>query len=256
MDNLLLYLEKDLGQKITISGGNIDLLIWGERCNDQVNILGISLTRQHDIFLDSRGERLFNIGNELSDKSGLKFIEIIYPRDLSSNPNAKLIINGNFISKDEAVNEIQKMWGSAYKKYGTKKDVNKQIADSFHLWARINLPTSYVRIDIDAILSSENDGSNIISLFEIKRSTAVKVEKWKPYKQDIRNYYLENKLSKLANLKFYTINHSCKFIRVENDTLIGLYNILNIDIQRNDIEYKRELMTAKELSNYFRLLVE
>lgn len=256
MDNLLKYLEKNLAEKLTISGGNVDLLIWGERYSNQVNIFGISLNRQNDIYLDSCGERLLNIGKELSDKSGLKFIEILYPSDLNNNPHAELIINGKNFSKEDSVNEIQRIWGSTYETFGTKKEINKQVADSFHSWARNNLPLSYVRINIDAILSKENDGSNIISLFEIKRSTAIKVEKWEPYKQDIRNYYLENKFAKLAKLKFYTINHSCKFTEVDDGTKIGLFKILDIDIKLNDITYEKDLMTAKELSNFLCKLVE
>lgn len=241
MDNLLQYLKKNLGNKIIVSGDNIDLLIWGERHQNEVNILGISLNRQQDVDLGLRGEQLLNIGKGLSDKSGVEFMEIIYPKDLNINPSAELIINGEKKSKEDSIDEIQRILGTSYTNYGTNKGVNRQVADSFHTWARDNLPTSYVRIDIDAIHSSENDVSDIISLIEIKRSTAIKVEYWKPYTQDIRNYYIENVLAKLAELNFYTINHSCRFINVEDDTIIGFFEISDVDIKRNEISYIKKL---------------
>lgn len=250
MDELLQYLKIKLENRITVSGDNIDLLIWGERHYNEVKILGISLNRQEDVALDLRGDQLLSIGKALSDKSGVGFMEIIYPNDLIENPNAELIINGENKSKEDSIDEIQRILGTSYADFGTTKQVNKQVADQFHGWARDNLPTAYVRIDIDAIHSSENDVNDIISLIEVKRSTAISVLNWLPYTNDIRNYYIENVFTKLANLNFYTINHSCKDIDVVDNTVRGFYDILDVNIELNKILFEQKLWTAAYLAKY------
>jgi hypothetical protein len=246
MDNLLSFLDERMSGKVVVSGDYIDLLIWGVREGNGVNILGISLNQCDTNQQSGRADRLRKIGYHLAKRIGLPFIEIRYSQDLLQNPSAKINIKGVCYPRGEASRVLQSIWGTSQSQVGTRKAVNRQIADAFHAWARENLPTSYIRIDIDAVLTTET--SELHSLIEIKQSTVIHVERWNPYTDDIRNYFLEHKLANTAGIDFLTLNHECKYIPVREDTLIGLHTIHDVDLFKNRIVSEKRVMRADELA--------
>ena len=249
MDNLLEFLSKRMSRHVVVSGDHSDLLIWGVRERNGVNLLGFSLNQLDTSQQSKRAEHLRKVGTQLSEKTGLTYIEIYYPADLIQNPLAKIRIDNISYPEGEAGKQLQNVWGTSQQQIGTQKEVNKHTADAFHAWARVNLPTSYVRMDIDAIITETSDASELVSLIEIKRSTAISVANWSPYTADIRNYFLEYRLADLADLSFYTLNHGCKDAPVKEDTLIGLHKISDVDLRNNRIISEKNIMNANQLAN-------
>ena len=155
MDNLLRYLHNYFHDRLAVSGETGDLLIWGERINNGVRLLGLSF----NISVAARttqghGDLLLSCGRDIASKINLPMMHIVYPPDLHANPAATLLLNGERVGKKDAQRMIQTALGTRQTILGTTKDVNRRTNDVFQDWARENLPRDYVRNDIDALLLS------------------------------------------------------------------------------------------------------
>jgi hypothetical protein len=119
-----------------------------------------------------------------------------------------------------------------------------QINDPFHIWSRNAFDGySVMKTDID-ILTIDDNGENIKSLIEIKRSKKIPVGTWKPFVNpnskynDCNNYYLMMELADLLNTNFYTIHHE-----LMNDDL-EFHSTDNVDL----FTYKPKLERLKNQS--------
>jgi hypothetical protein len=250
VDNLLRYLYNHFGNRLAVSGETGDLLIWGERINNGVRLLGLSFnisramrtTRGH-------GDLLFSCGKHIASKINLPILHIIYPSDLQTNPRATLLINGQSVAKNDAQRTIQALFGTRQTILGTAKDVNKRTNDVFQDWARDNLPRDYVRNDIDAILLTQAYEPS--KLIEVKRSTQVPPTRWTPFTNDARNYYMGNLLAQRAGLDFITLNHANKDIPVDDETTVGIHFIDGVSLNPDRIRSRKTLVNARELVTMF-----
>ncbi len=247
MDNLLRYLHNHFNDQLAVSGETGDLLIWGERINNGVRLLGLSfnvstITKT----TQGHGDLLFSCGKYIASKINLPMMHIIYPPDLLKNPLATLLINGQSLRKNEAERTIQALLGTKQTVLGTAKDVNKQTNDAFQDWARDNLPRNYVRNDIDALLLTQTYEPR--KLIEVKRSTQIPPTRWTPFTNDARNYYMGNLLARRAELNFITLNHANKDIRVDDETTVGVHLIDGVSLNPDQIRSRKTLVNARELS--------
>lgn len=250
MDNLLRYLHNHFSDQLAVSGETGDLLIWGERINNGVRLLGLSFNTSNAMRTTrGHGDLLFACGNHIASKLNLPILSIIYPSDLLTNPLATLLINGQNVTKNNAQRTIQALFGTRQTILGTAKDVNKRTNDVFQDWARDNLPRSYVRNDIDAILLTQAYEPS--KLIEVKRSTQVPPTRWTPFTNDARNYYMGNLLAQRTGLDFITLNHANKDIPVDDKTTIGIHFIDGVSLNPDQIRSRKILVNAKELVTMF-----
>jgi len=180
-------------------------------------------------------------------------IKIKYSPDLYTEPKATLFIDGERVRKDEAAARIQTKFGTQYRLFGTQKAVNRATNDVFQDWARDNLPRDYVRIDLDAILNTQNHIPAV--LIEVKRSTQDPPERWQPYVKDIRNYYIVDLLAKTAHLKFITLNHAHKNVILSDNSTIGIHDIQKVSLAPQEIQSSKELAKAKDVVAYLTKLI-
>ncbi len=245
MDNLLRYLQDHFHDRLVVSGEAGDVLIWGERINNGVRLLGLSFnistetktTQAHRNFL-------FESGKYIASRISLPMLYIEYPPDLYSNPRATLLINNKVIRKEEAQSTIQALLGTNRTVLGTTKEVNRRTNDAFQDWARESLPREYVRNDIDAMLLTPEHTPSV--LIEVKRSTQIPPARWSPFTNDARNYYMGVLLAKEAALRFITLNHANRDFLVNDETSVGIHFIQGVSLNPDRIRSEKILAQAKE----------
>lgn len=246
MDNLLRYLHNHFRDQLAVSGETGDLLIWGERINNGVRLLGLSFNISTAArTTQGHGDLLLSCGRGIASKINLPMIRIVYPPDLLVNPAATLLLNDQRVGRKDAPRMIQTLLGTMQTIFGTVKDVNRRTNDVFQDWARENLPRDYVRNDIDALLL--NRAHEPLELIEVKRSTQVPPTRWTPYSADARNYYMGDLLAQRAGLKFITLNHANKDIPVSDGTTVGVHFIQGVSLNPDQIRSRKILINAKEL---------
>ncbi len=246
MDNLLTYLHNHFRDQVAVSGEAGDLLIWGERINNGVKLLGLSFNVSTVTRTTQRhGDFLFSCGKHIASKINLPMMHIVYPPDLQTNPLATLLLNGQSIRKNDAQKAIQVLLGTNQTILGTAKDVNKRTNDAFQDWARDNLPRNYVRNDIDAVLLTQ--AYRPWKIIEVKRSTQIPPTRWTPFTNDARNYYIGNLLAQRAELNFITLNHANKDVPVDDETTVGVHLIDGVSLNPDQIRSRKTLVSAREL---------
>ncbi|MFE7378056.1 hypothetical protein ACFU6E_26085 [Bacillus cereus] len=90
------------------------------------------------------------------------------------------------------------------------KQVNDKmkVTDPFHTWSRKYFHgTLLKKQDLDLVLISKSNPSNIGCIFEVKRSDQRKVGDWAPFAADTNNYLQLMYLSNTLNIPFVTIHH-------------------------------------------------
>jgi hypothetical protein len=254
-DEFLFYLKNNVQDRLIASFDNTDLLLWGSRKNNDVQLLGVTINigvrdlQTIDYMSDKRVAEAMTTGFLLSQMSHSAFFAIVYPfsgtgdfkvtsTDDPTNWSKSLIVEQAVMPK-----LIQQSFHTDFRAVGTAKPVNKTTSDWFHDWARVNLPLEYIRTNIDGLLSSDNGRLSII--LETKRSFFA-VDSWRPYKNDARNYFLQRLLATDAGLKFWTVYHVKG--QVEDRTGISLFEIFDVFLDgRTDwIGYKRTEMKASD----------
>lgn len=253
MDNLLQYLKKSLKDCLVVSGEGCDLLVWGYRQENDIILLGISANIPCNTTISESHKRKIETGKYIAEKIQIPFLFIRYPLDININLNGKLIINGTEIEIQQASSQIQYILGTKFQSFGTAKYVNKSTNDPFHEWARINLPSDYIRVDLDAIICSSSGIPKI--LLEIKRSTKIPVKVWKPYKEDARNYLIHMRLCEKCSMRYYTLNHNNLNVMVTNDTEIGIYKIDNVSIIPLKVESRGKIVKPSAILKKFQEII-
>ena len=252
MDNLLKYLHNHFNDQLAVSGETGDLLIWGERIDRGVRLLGLSFNIPATLArrTQGHGDLLLSCGKYIASKINLPIMHIVYPPDLQTNALATLLINSQKVRRSDAERTIQKLFGTRQTILAPAKDVNKRTNDAVQDWARENLPRDYVRNDIDALfLSSAHEP---LELIEVKRSTQIPPTRWTPFTNDARNYYIGDLLAKRAGLKFITLNHANKDIPVDDKTIVGVHTIQRVSLSPDRIMSQKVLVDARELIPLFR----
>jgi hypothetical protein len=261
-DEFLTYLQAKVGERLISSFESIDLLLWGMRRTNDVNVLGLTLAvgvgklagitsdglnelaKKSDVVLrkalllaQRSGIPLFTVFYSLSGESLFRITETREPLNFS----ASMVVEEN-----QMPGAIQSRFGTKSARVGTTKEVNKSTSDWFHVWARANLPTEYVKANVDGLVLTDIGGPSV--LLETKRSF-VRPASWNPYPQDSRNYYLQNALSKKTGMAFWTVYHK-KGITVEDNSEVSLFVILDVNLSSgNWISYRRYDISASEVVN-------
>ena len=251
MDQFLEYLKSVLKERLFISGEYCDILIWGNRAKGNTEIIGLSLnTRIKNINIPEY-KVANSVAKVIASRLNVPFLSIVYPDNDIVNTSSVLVINNKKIVASQACNFIQSILGTNEIEIGTSKAINKSISDPFHNWARINLPKNYVRLDIDALYLDSSLEIPLVCI-EVKRSAAKKISEWKPYTNDIANYYLELLLCDLAIIEFITVHHANITTKVTSNTSIGFHRILKVDLSRTLITDQFISTTVDKLIEYLK----
>jgi hypothetical protein len=259
-DEFLIYLKEKIGNRLLVSYENIDLLLWGVRDSGSVKLLGLTLAigvekpetvTKHELRqLSEKADTIMRVTSSLSKNNDLTFFIVLYP--LLGGPSFKVTDPANPLSLEQSfVVEEYKMpnlfagfFKTKLRSSGTAKRVNKSTSDWFHDWTRANLPTEYVKANIDGLVLNEKGKPTI--LLETKRSF-FKPSLWEPYQADSRNYYLQGLLARITNLSFWTVYHE-KGVSVKDDSDIALFIILAVAPDKKDwINYRRFDISATEV---------
>jgi hypothetical protein len=249
-DELLKYLKSKLKDRFVTSLSEKDLLIWAAQNNSTgLNIIALTLTigvktsnpaklSVSDLISRDETVKMFISGFNLSKMAGVDFWLLMYPSVISKDSNLRILkADKNNISNFSSdvtgschnfASVIQSSFGTQFQTHGTRKAVNIRTADAFHRLARESLPEEYVRIDIDGLVVDEKNIPK--RMIEVKRSF-IEVHKWKPWKDDLRNYQLELSLARQANIDFWTLYHK-KNIHVDDNTLVGVFKIKRISPEK------------------------
>jgi len=264
-DEFVTYLKGKLSEGIITSFDNIDLLLWGARDQNSVKLLGITLTvglvnlnwiANKIILLENKISRIVLIASKLSQKCRIKFVVIFY--SLSDEPFFLITdhnVNPTDLRKLKRVDEkqmpsvIQHLFNTEFGSHGTGKQVNKTTSDWFHEWSRANLPTEYVKANIDGLLLNEKDEPEIV--LETKRSFS-DASGWSPYYADARNYHFEGLLAKIAEIEFWTVYHK-KGELINDSSNVALFAITDTALTGADwLKYERFNIKAKEVLDIIR----
>jgi hypothetical protein len=258
-DEFLTYLKSKIGDRLIISFENTDLLLWGVRDSGSVKLLGLTLAIGIDNLgmgtsqlnqLANKINNIANVAQSLSQRSNSVFFVVLYslsggsifrvtnPKDPANLSNSKVV------DEDRMPMTIEGFFGTSLGSPGTAKPVNKSTSDWFHVWTRANLPTIYVKANIDGLILTEE--SKPVILLETKRSF-YETSNWQPYKDDSRNYYLQSLIAKKAGLNFWTVYHK-KGIQVTDSSEVALFIIYEIQLDKPDwISHERLNITAAEV---------
>jgi hypothetical protein len=238
-DEFLAYLKSKIGERLIISFDNTDLLLWGVRDSGIVRLLGLTLAIGIDNLeagttkLDQMAIKinyLANIALSLCENSISAFFIILYSLSGGSvfrvtNPEDPLNLpHSAEIEENKMPMTIEGFFGTNLGSFGTAKPVNKSTSDWFHVWTRANLPTIYVKANIDGLVLTKGGKPTI--LLETKRSFA-ETSNWQPYQADSRNYFLQDLFAKKAGLNFWTVYHK-KGFQVTDSSETALFIISEI----------------------------
>jgi hypothetical protein len=244
-DEFLIYLKGKIGKRLIVSFENIDLLLWGVRDSGSVRLLGLTLAIGiNDLEavankldqLANKADNIMKIALSLSRSSNAAFFIILYSLSGGSlfrvtNPKDPLNLSKSFeVEEDKMPETIEGFFDTNLGSIGTAKPVNKSTSDWFHVWTRANLPTDYVKANIDGLVLTE-EGKPAI-LLETKRSF-VESSIWRPYQADSRNYYLQDLLAKKTGLNFWTIYHR-KGIPVSDASDVALFIVFDIALNKRE----------------------
>ena len=260
MDELNEYLRSKYPVNYWTGEKDCNLLIWGANREPSMCTINIGIEYNpydeeankkeiidiltHKYKTDYAFTRLIRYGKYISDKSAVPFGLIIYPSlrqkyqdrweesekeydrekvrfywsDLANSTVFDL--SGKQL-KDLLYNKM----GAIYTDAGTTKDENSHLADYFHFWSRETLSKNITKLDIDAMILSDNSENGI--LIEIKRSSKPPIPKWVPHKNDKANYILELEYAKKINALFWLLHHESR--PCNNNDIISFYDIKGIN---------------------------
>lgn len=95
---------------------------------------------------------------------------------------------------------FQDQFETSLDELGTTKDATKTIPLQF--WGRTNLPTDYITLDLDIMVT---DNANVPqAIGETKRTD---VHGWKPYRNEMPNYYLQMKICEPIGAVPFIVKH-------------------------------------------------
>jgi hypothetical protein len=256
-DEFLTYLKGKVGERLTISFDYVDLLVWGARVNESVRLLGLTLTiGVSGVLSPSKFEgiqmkiiNIARIAQELARASKSVFFIVLYSISGDSvfvvtNPDDPLNLDaGKSVNENDMPKIIERFFNTNLGTAGTAKSVNKSTSDWFHVWTRSNLPTAYVKANIDGLILTEQGTPSI--LLETKRSF-YETRRWQPFQTDGRNYLLQYLLAKKTDLDFWTVYHK-KGLQVSDASDISLFLISGVNLEKADwLTYERlEIKAAK-----------
>lgn len=260
-DEFLVYMKDKINDRLIMSFDHTDLLLWGKRTDDSVELLGLTLNigvkepktfRSKQDEFDDRVNNVLQVVSLISQRSSSPFFIIVYSTAGGSsfrvtNPSDPLNWSKS-LEVDEGIMSafIQKFFKTTLESKGTSKPVNRTTSDWFHDWARENLPEEYVRTNIDGLILDKKKNPSI--LLETKRSFQDPYS-WKPYKEDSRNYYLQYLLATKSDLSFWAVYHK-KGEPVDDETKIALFLIsgVSLNVKNNWITYNRSNTDASEVT--------
>jgi hypothetical protein len=245
-DEFLIYLKGKIGKRLIVSFENIDLLLWGNRYSGNVRLLGLTLAigiNDLEAVTENKLDQLADKANiimrkalSLSQRSKIPFFVILYSLSGGSlfrvtDPRNPLNLSQSFeVEENKMPATIEGFFNTNLVSTGTAKPVNKSTSDWFHDWTRVNLPTEYVKANIDGLVLTQ-EGKPAI-LMETKRSFA-KPTNWQPYQADSRNYYLQDQLAKKTGLRFWTIYHE-KGIPVKDNSDVVLFIVIDVALGKEN----------------------
>jgi len=273
MDELVKYLYITNPENVIIGEDDCNLLILGEGshiptkvkmlllvigCKETITTNTIYELREkyisNDVF-----KHLFDTGKSMATVADIPFVMVGYTKCKVKEADDEYIESMNFMirkiypvncheqpavySSNDFVKYLYSLMGMDCRDEGTNKEKNKSLADVFHIWSRSKLSCQIVKQDFDAIYKKEDR----FVMIEVKRSPAKTIESWSPYKQDARNYDIQNQFAKILNADFFTFHHNggdC-----DSSTKVGCYKVLDVDINkgRQWIEYQKSIIRAGEI---------
>ncbi len=225
------YLSSE--EHVHVSTDEKAMLVWGEEAGlNDASLLGFTYNypgefesfdktdelRMMQKFAHGNDVPLLWIGKGRFDSGKLEVGQV------TGEPDGTLHADLEWLNLDHAASKLQEYFGTDYDRMGTSKAKNKRTAGGFHDWSRTNLPNSFKKQDFDIVITS--DGVTPKYLIELKRSY-IDIEEWTPFKDDLRNYVLQETSAKGADA-IPLIAYQNKEAIVD-DSMMTLFKINNID---------------------------
>lgn len=273
MDELVKYLYDKAPDNIIIGEDDCNLLIFGDGSCTPTDVkmlllvVGCDKSITDDTICELRDKyrddnifkSLFDSGEKMATIAKIPFVMVGYKKCSIDEINDEYIESMQFMARkicpagenehptiygsNDFVKYIYKLMGLNCSDSGTNKQKNKSLADVFHVWSRSKLSSRLVKQDFDAIFRDHDH----FAMIEVKRSPTISIESWSPFRNDIRNYDIQNQFSKIINAPFYTFHYNggdCK-----DSTKVGCYKISGVNIKDRYrwMNYKKTIISADEI---------
>ena len=263
-DELDEYLKRNYPENYISGEQDCNLLLWGKNGTEpkmfSLNIgveyspleglkgktIGDIMNQKYQS--NSSFKRLMKYGEEISSKSHMPFVIIVYPSlretyggkwadtervynrkqvlfywfDISKKVNGK--IEHEILKGEQLRKRIYSALEVCFNDEDTGKDENSHLSDYFHFWSRQTLSRNITKLDIDGIIINNLGNKGV--LVEIKRSSKPPIPDWKP-KYDKANYKLESNYAKRILSYFWLLHHESR--PCDDDEIISFYNIVDVD---------------------------
>lgn len=283
MDQLVCYLNNAEPGRFVIGAEDCNLLILGDGGRRPTGISGLLLVvgcagpivpetlcalrdkYKRDPFFSS----LFVCGEKLAHLAGIPFIMAGYEKCDPTKIDAAFIDAMRFLVVDISSKKKENrrpviLESDAFAAYlhallgiravdaGTHKQKNKWVADAFHVWSRCKLSSRLVKQDFDAIYQL----GDRFAMIEVKRSSAKSLQDWTPYKDDMRNYDIQNQFAKIIEAPFFTFHHADA--ACDDATGVGCYQVLDVNpVDGSEwIDYKKTIVKAQEIPGILKRQLE
>jgi len=281
-DELDEYLKRNYPENYISGEQDCNLLLWGKN-GTEPKMFSLNIGVEYSPLEGLKGKtigdimnqkyrgnssfkRLMKYGEEISSKSHMPFVIIVYPSlretyggkwadtervynrkqvlfywfDISKKVNGKIaheIIKGEQLRK-----QIYSALEVCFTDEGTGKDENSHLSDYFHFWSRQTLSRNITKLDIDGIIINNLGNKGV--LVEIKRSSKPPIPDWKP-KYDKANYKLESNYAKRIFSYFWLLHHESR--PCDDDEIISFYNIVDVD-EAQSVDFVISNETILEMS--------
>lgn len=273
MDELVEYLHRAAPENIIIGEDDCNLLILGDGSQTPAAVkmllfaVGCTGSITEETIHELRGKylhnpvfrQLFDCGKKMASIAEIPFIMIGYQKWAIDGDVGKQIETMKFMARkicpedkkekpiifasDEFVSYLYGQIGMDWHGSGTHKEENKRLADIFHVWSRSKLSAQLVKQDFDAIYADQDR----FAMIEVKRSPARTVRAWSPYRNDSRNYDIQNQFAKIIKAPFFTFHHNGG--TCGDATRIGCYKILDVNTNEKTewIKYQKSIIRAGQI---------
>ena len=134
------------------------------------------------------------------------------------------------------------------------KEVNKSLANEFHIWQRKNLPSKFIIQDIDTwslVISDSEKNFDPLCLVELKRSS-FEPKDWFPFKADLPNYLALFKFSLRAKIPLAVIYFKKGKSLSDSDSKLAVFKVTDVNNSNSKwITYSKIVISGNDFIEKF-----
>ena len=231
------YIENQQIRHFRFVSGNMWQLVYGDQsCTPKLLtlVIGSSQKQYHSPLLKSE-IIAFRLLKKMSELSNIPLKIIKFNADTSTIESVIVLNDTQERGQLIAIQQLAKLFSSfglPITSSSTAKYLNDKTSSAYHKWQRNSLGKNLTVSDIDLWKLSDQ---SIDCLFELKRSY-IPLDRWKPFRDDYRNFRLLSKLANLAGVDF-KIAYNIRYKRPFKDDIskIKVFKV-NFDRKPNILE--------------------